>query len=194
MLDWDLDARGLRAQRAPQELASRKLASMSLWFVFALMTAAAIFAVLLPLGRGNEQPAGGNEATVYRDQLAEIDRDLASGQIGATEAEAARVEIGRRLLAVADQERGAGAAESGFAPHRGGAGAGGPADRGARGLSAARFAQASRLSAGRARAQRRPLAAAGKSGRAGRAASGKEPDRRPRLERAGAGAVPDRPL
>jgi cytochrome c-type biogenesis protein CcmH len=76
---------------------------MSLWFVFALMTAAAIFAVLLPLGRGNEKPADGNEATVYRDQLAEIDRDLASGQIGAGEAEAARVEISRRLLAVADQ-------------------------------------------------------------------------------------------
>jgi cytochrome c-type biogenesis protein CcmH len=76
---------------------------MSLWFVFALMTAAAIFAVLLPLGRGNERSEGGSEALVYRDQLAEIERDLATGQIGAVEAEAARVEIGRRLLAVADQ-------------------------------------------------------------------------------------------
>jgi cytochrome c-type biogenesis protein CcmH len=76
---------------------------MSLWFVFALMTAAAIFAVLLPLGRGNQAAADGNEASVYRDQLAEVERDLASGQIGAAEAEAARIEIGRRLLAVADQ-------------------------------------------------------------------------------------------
>lgn len=76
---------------------------MNLWFVFALMTAAAIFAVLLPLGRANRPLATGNEAAVYRDQLAEIERDLAAGQIGPTEAEAARVEIGRRLLAAADQ-------------------------------------------------------------------------------------------
>jgi cytochrome c-type biogenesis protein CcmH len=78
---------------------------MNLWFVFALMTAGAIFAVLLPLGLGNRRQTGGNETTVYRDQLAEIDRDLASGQIGAAEADAARVEIGRRLLAAADQAR-----------------------------------------------------------------------------------------
>jgi cytochrome c-type biogenesis protein CcmH len=76
---------------------------MNLWFVFALMTAAAIFAVLLPLGLGKSAKAGGNEATVYRDQLAEVDRDAAAGLVGPAEAEAARVEIGRRLLAVADQ-------------------------------------------------------------------------------------------
>ena len=84
---------------------------MNLWFVFALMTAAAMFAVLLPLGLG-ARPAGGkaqaneaqsNEAMVYKDQLAEIERDVATGLIGSTEAEAARVEIGRRLLAVADR-------------------------------------------------------------------------------------------
>lgn len=78
---------------------------MNLWFVFALMTAAAIFAVLWPLGRRAAPQTGGSEASVYRDQLAEIDRDLAGGLIGASEAEAARVEIGRRLLAAADQHR-----------------------------------------------------------------------------------------
>jgi cytochrome c-type biogenesis protein CcmH len=78
---------------------------MALWFVFALMTAAAIFAVLWPLGRGNRPPSDGNEATVYKDQLTEIDRDVAAGLIGAPEAEAARVEISRRLLAAADSER-----------------------------------------------------------------------------------------
>jgi len=77
---------------------------MNLWFVFALMTVAAVFAVLWPLGRRNAQHTGGSEASVYRDQLAEIDRDLAGGLIGASEAEAARVEIGRRLLAAADHE------------------------------------------------------------------------------------------
>jgi cytochrome c-type biogenesis protein CcmH len=77
---------------------------MTLWFVLALMTAAAIFAVLWPLGRGLRSKAGGSEANVYKDQLTEIARDAASGLIGAPEAEAARVEIGRRLLAAADAE------------------------------------------------------------------------------------------
>jgi len=78
---------------------------MALWFVFALMTAAAIFAVVWPLGRGDRPPSDGSEATVYKDQLTEVDRDLTSGLIGAPEAEAARVEISRRLLAAADSER-----------------------------------------------------------------------------------------
>jgi cytochrome c-type biogenesis protein CcmH len=78
---------------------------MALWFVFALMTAAAIFAVLWPLGRASQPQIGGSEMAVYRDQLAEIDRDVAAGLIGSTEAEAARVEISRRLLAAADDQR-----------------------------------------------------------------------------------------
>ncbi len=78
---------------------------MTLWFVFALMTVAAIFAVLWPLSRGTAAQAGGSEAAVYRDQLAEIDRDVAGGLIGSSEAEAARVEISRRLLATADASR-----------------------------------------------------------------------------------------
>jgi cytochrome c-type biogenesis protein CcmH len=79
---------------------------MTLWFVFALMTAMAIFAVLLPLGLTGRTQGGGDETTVYKDQLAEIERDVAAGLIGAAEAEAARVEIGRRLLAAADKESG----------------------------------------------------------------------------------------
>jgi len=78
---------------------------MTLWFVFALMTAAAIFAVLLPLGLGARAPADGREVAVYKDQLTEIERDVAAGLIGKPEAEAARIEIGRRLLAADDQER-----------------------------------------------------------------------------------------
>jgi cytochrome c-type biogenesis protein CcmH len=78
---------------------------MTLWFVFALMTVAAIFAVLWPLSRGASASAGGSEAVVYKDQLAEIERDAAAGLIGVSEAEAARVEIGRRLLAATDGER-----------------------------------------------------------------------------------------
>ena len=82
---------------------------MTLWFVFALMTVAAIFAVLLPLGRGGraqgqDSPNQGSEVAVYKDQLAEVERDLAAGLIAAPEAEAARVEISRRLLAAAASE------------------------------------------------------------------------------------------
>jgi cytochrome c-type biogenesis protein CcmH len=72
---------------------------MTLWFVFALMTATAIFAVLWPLGRGPKAAASGSDVVVYRDQLQEIDRDRAAGLIGEVEAEAARVEVSRRLLA-----------------------------------------------------------------------------------------------
>ncbi|GAB1716605.1 MAG: cytochrome c-type biogenesis protein CycH / CcmH [Nitrobacter sp.] len=80
---------------------------MTLWFVFALMTAGAVFAVLWPLGRSaRAQAPGGSETTVYRDQLAEVGRDAAAGLIGAPEAAAARVEIGRRLLEAADAESG----------------------------------------------------------------------------------------
>jgi cytochrome c-type biogenesis protein CcmH len=78
---------------------------MTLWFLFALMTVAAIFAVLWPLGRGGRPKAAGSEAAVYRDQLAEVDRDVASGLIGAAEADTARVEISRRLLAAVDSPR-----------------------------------------------------------------------------------------
>jgi cytochrome c-type biogenesis protein CcmH len=78
---------------------------MTLWFVFALMTALAVFAVLWPLGRGQRPQREGNEATVYKDQLAEIGRDVSAGLIAAPEAEAARVEISRRLLTAVDAER-----------------------------------------------------------------------------------------
>lgn len=77
---------------------------MTLWFVFALMTVSAIFAVLWPLGRSSGAQDQGSEVAVYKDQLAEIERDLAAGLIPAPEAEAARVEISRRLLAAAASE------------------------------------------------------------------------------------------
>lgn len=74
---------------------------MTLWFLMVLMTAAAIFAVLWPLSR-NKPLASGSDVAVYRDQLDEIGRDRAAGLIGEAEAEAARLEVSRRLLAAAD--------------------------------------------------------------------------------------------
>ncbi len=75
---------------------------MVLWITFAVMTAAAIFAVLRPLGRKASTVPSGSDVAVYRDQLDEINRDRAAGLIGEAEAEAARVEVSRRLLAAAD--------------------------------------------------------------------------------------------
>lgn len=72
---------------------------MMLWFVFALMTIAAIFAVLWPLGRMSRRNFASGETAIYRDQLEEIDRDLALGLVKPEEADAARIEVSRRLLA-----------------------------------------------------------------------------------------------
>jgi len=77
---------------------------MILWIIFALMTAAAILAVLWPLGRKAAASRGGDDIAVYQDQLEEIGRDRSSGLIGQPEAEAARVEVSRRLLAAADAQ------------------------------------------------------------------------------------------
>lgn len=74
---------------------------MLLWIIIALLTATAILAVLVPLSRTPR--AGGSAAhaaRVYRDQLEELERDRAEGRISAGEAEPARAEIARRLIAV----------------------------------------------------------------------------------------------
>src|SRR5215831_5347166 len=78
---------------------------MTLWLILALMTAAAIFAVIWPLAPRSKDRPSGSDLVVYRDQLEELDRDLAAGLIGEAEAQAARVEISRRLLAAADNAR-----------------------------------------------------------------------------------------
>ena len=74
-----------------------------IWFVFAAMTAAVIGGLLWPVV--TSKPGGdvaGRDAydrVVFRDQLAELDRDAERGTIGPAEAEAARNEISRRLIA-----------------------------------------------------------------------------------------------
>ncbi|HKG01142.1 MAG TPA: c-type cytochrome biogenesis protein CcmI [Xanthobacteraceae bacterium] len=74
-----------------------------IWLVFALMTAAAVSAVLWPLRRGGSVRDSDNNLAVYRDQLAEIERDRAADRIGDREAEAARIEVSRRLLGAAEK-------------------------------------------------------------------------------------------
>lgn len=76
------------------------MTSIPLFVAFALMTAAAVMAVLWPLSRQRvRREARDADVAVYRDQLAEIVRDQAAGRLPAEQAEAARIEVGRRILA-----------------------------------------------------------------------------------------------
>ena len=74
---------------------------MLLWVVLACLTAIVLLVLLRPLaGAGTvERAPEAFDAAVYRDQLSEIEGDRARDLIGEEEAEAARVEIARRLLA-----------------------------------------------------------------------------------------------
>ncbi|MFQ5626899.1 MAG: c-type cytochrome biogenesis protein CcmI, partial [Methyloligellaceae bacterium] len=67
------------------------------------MTAAALAAVLWPFLRSSDRniDAAAYDAAVFKDQLEEIDSEQERGVISASEAEAARTEVSRRLLAVA---------------------------------------------------------------------------------------------
>lgn len=79
---------------------------MLLWIIIALLTAAAILAVLVPLSQAPAaDDADARAARVYHDQLEELERDKADGRISAGEAEAARAEIARRLLAADSKAR-----------------------------------------------------------------------------------------
>jgi cytochrome c-type biogenesis protein CcmH len=80
---------------------------MILWVIFAVMTCAALFAVWWPLSRRQNSARSGTDVAVYRDQLDEIDRDAAAALIGGVEAEAARVEISRRLIAAVEASKAA---------------------------------------------------------------------------------------
>jgi len=77
---------------------------MILGAILALMLAAAVFAVLWPLSRQPRDENADSDLAVYRDQLAEIERDKAAGTIMPAEAEAARIEVSRRLIAAADAQ------------------------------------------------------------------------------------------
>jgi len=78
---------------------------MVLWIVLAALTAAVAAVLIMPFARSSKAAVAdrAGEVEVYRDQLAELDRDRAQGLINAEEAEYARAEIGRRLLAVAGE-------------------------------------------------------------------------------------------
>ncbi len=85
---------------------------MILWPILALMTLLAMAAVWWPLTRRQKSARSGSDVAVYRDQLDEIDRDEAASLIGGAEAEAARIEVSRRLIAAAEFAKVASAVEA----------------------------------------------------------------------------------
>ncbi|MBY3050562.1 c-type cytochrome biogenesis protein CcmI [Rhizobium laguerreae] len=82
------------------------LGDMLFWILVAALTAALAVILLYPLLRGAKAAENirAGEAAVYRDQLRELDRDLNGGLITPEEADYARAEIGRRLIAVSADE------------------------------------------------------------------------------------------
>jgi cytochrome c-type biogenesis protein CcmH len=73
-----------------------------LWVIFACLTAGVLFVLLRPLAGTKSGDAAARDAfnaAVYRDQLGEVESDRERGLIAGSEAEAARIEIERRLLA-----------------------------------------------------------------------------------------------
>jgi cytochrome c-type biogenesis protein CcmH len=87
-----------------------------LWPILALMTIGAAGAVCWPLFRRQAAARSGNDIAVYRDQLQEIDHDETTDLIGKAEADAARVEVSRRLIAAAENAKSSG--ETAPEPHR----------------------------------------------------------------------------
>ncbi len=85
-----------------------------IWLAFGVLIAVALVVLLPPLLRKvGKAAAETSDLVVYRDQLREVDGDLERGLISPAEAEAARVEIKRRMLAAAKRE-----SVSAGAPHK----------------------------------------------------------------------------
>jgi len=83
-----------------------------IWAVFALMTGAAVLCALWPLARRRDGPEGeARTIAFYKAQIAEIDRDVARGQLPEAEAGGARIEAARRLIAASEQGAASAAAD-----------------------------------------------------------------------------------
>ena len=78
-----------------------------LWLIFAVLTLAVIAVLLFPLlRRSADEPAPrvDYDIVVYRHQLAEIDQEIERGLLTQAQADAARGEVHRRMLAAEDAE------------------------------------------------------------------------------------------
>jgi cytochrome c-type biogenesis protein CcmH len=77
---------------------------MILWLVIMAITAGVLVALFLPLFREYRRAPSRaqRELAIYRDQLAELRREVDAGRISATDANLAETEIQRKILASAD--------------------------------------------------------------------------------------------
>lgn len=73
---------------------------MSFWIIIGVLAvlATAILATALLRKRHGEEPAAAYDLRVYRDQLREVERDLARGVLSEADAERVRAEVSRRIL------------------------------------------------------------------------------------------------
>jgi len=74
---------------------------MLLWVLFAVMTAALIWVVLVPFVAGEtsrDSSASAAPELMYREQLSQIDVDVERGVLNAQDAEGLRAEVARRLF------------------------------------------------------------------------------------------------
>ncbi len=76
------------------------------WIIASLAGLAVVAFLVRPLLAGSRDNAtdAAYDMQVYKDQLAEIEQDLARGVLSPDEADATRTEVSRRLLAAADAE------------------------------------------------------------------------------------------
>src|SRR5258707_14092230 len=76
---------------------------MVLWIVLGALTALVVGLLVRPLvaGAPADRARADYDLAIYRDQLAEIERDRARGSLDEAEAAAARLGIERRILAPA---------------------------------------------------------------------------------------------
>jgi cytochrome c-type biogenesis protein CcmH len=76
------------------------------WSIAGLLVVAALTALLRPLMRARQAGADQGETVIalFRQELANIDAELAQGRLAPKEAETARAEITRRMLTATDQE------------------------------------------------------------------------------------------
>jgi cytochrome c-type biogenesis protein CcmH len=88
---------------------------MMLWLVLTIMTWAAAMWLAVPFLRRLDPPheAAASDIAVYRDQLQEVERDVREGRIDGAQAETARLEIKRRILAAGGPPQAAKAGLSG---------------------------------------------------------------------------------
>ena len=88
---------------------------MIFWMISGLLALSIAGILLLGLVRGAREGLTGAESdiSVYKDQLDEVERDLARGVLTETEAEAVRIEVSRRLLDADKRLAAAGGAREG---------------------------------------------------------------------------------